>query len=138
MVNNITRHVLLHSITGDGYPSVRLSGKTHKIHRLLAIKYIPNPNKYPVVKHLDDDKLNFALDNLQWDTQQQNVSDALAKTYNMTDPDGNAVVIHNMRDFCRTRDLSYSQMYKVLNGKATHHHGYTLTTKSDCASQVVV
>lgn len=130
--NNITGHVLLHSITADGYPTVRLNGRTHKVHRLLAIKYIPNPHDYPIVKHLDDNKLNFELTNLCWDTQQQNCEDAQAKTYQMIHPNGQEITIYNMRSFCREHSLSYSQMYKVLSGRARQHHGYTITTKSPC------
>ena len=43
------------------------------IHRLVAIKYIPNPNNYPIVNHIDGNKLNISIDNLEWCTQSDNI-----------------------------------------------------------------
>ncbi len=37
-----------------------------RLHRLLAIQFIPNPNDYPFVDHIDRDKKNNSLDNLRW------------------------------------------------------------------------
>lgn len=44
------------------------------IHRLLAEAYIPNPHNYPQVNHIDENKLNNSLDNLEWVTAQQNAN----------------------------------------------------------------
>ena len=38
----------------------------YSIHTLLAIKYIPNPNNYPIINHIDGNKLNNSIDNLEW------------------------------------------------------------------------
>ena len=43
------------------------------LHRLLAIVFIPNPNTYEVVDHIDGNTKNNKLENLQWCTQKQNV-----------------------------------------------------------------
>ena len=47
-------------------------GKRFYIHRLLALVYIPNPNNYPEVNHIDSNRANNALSNLEWVTSQQN------------------------------------------------------------------
>ena len=47
------------------------------IHRLLAIKYIPNPNNYPVINHIDGNKLNNSIDNLEWCTHSHNTKEAV-------------------------------------------------------------
>lgn len=64
-------------ISKNGYPIVYLTKggktKTIKLHILLAKTFIPNPNNYPCVLHLDDNKINFALANLAWGTQSQNI-----------------------------------------------------------------
>lgn len=43
------------------------------VHRIIAMTFIPNPNMYPVVHHIDDDPENNKASNLKWVTQQQNV-----------------------------------------------------------------
>lgn len=62
---------------GNGYLIVPLfknkQRKIHYIHRLVAEHFIANPNKYPVVNHLDRDKKNNCVDNLEWCTQKKNV-----------------------------------------------------------------
>jgi len=41
-------------------------GKMFYIHRLLAEAFIPNPNNYPLIDHIDRNPLNNSLDNLRW------------------------------------------------------------------------
>lgn len=53
-----------------GYLQVALSkdkeSKNFYIHRLVAEAYIPNPNNYDTVDHIDFDKTNNCVNNLQW------------------------------------------------------------------------
>lgn len=46
------------------------------VHNLVALTYLPNPNKYPVVRHLDNNKLNNHVSNLEWCTHQTNIQQA--------------------------------------------------------------
>lgn len=50
--------------------------KNMLIHRMVAIAFVPNPNNYPCVNHLDGDKLNNHYLNLEWCTHQQNIEHA--------------------------------------------------------------
>lgn len=61
-----------------GYPCLtlcELSGaiKPAKIHRLVAIHFIPNPENKREVNHKDGDKANAYVDNLEWVTPYENV-----------------------------------------------------------------
>ena len=46
------------------------------IHRLVAQAFIPNPNNYPVINHIDGDTSNNAVTNLEWCTQSHNIKEA--------------------------------------------------------------
>ena len=68
------------SLDSNGYPFYRLhvvngKKKNVKIHRLLAKWLIPNPNNLPIVRHLDDNKMNWNLSNLVWGTRSNNEHD---------------------------------------------------------------
>ena len=60
-----------------GYLGIRLYNnlnvKTFKIHRLVAKYFIPNPNNLSQVNHIDGNKTNNKVDNLEWCTQTQNI-----------------------------------------------------------------
>lgn len=55
-----------------GYLRVQLGQKTFKIHRLVAIHFIPNPNNYPQVNHKNCDKKDNRVENLEWCTNSMN------------------------------------------------------------------
>lgn len=57
---------------GNQYQTVDLADKNVKVHRLVALAYIPNPNNYPHINHKDGNKLNNHVDNLEWCTQKMN------------------------------------------------------------------
>lgn len=47
-------------------------GKWHKVHRLVAIAFIENPYKLDFVNHIDENKYNNCVDNLEWCTKKYN------------------------------------------------------------------
>ena len=64
-------------IAPNGYYRVTLTRNSKRkqkyLHRLLAEHFIPNPNNLPQVNHKDGNKLNCALENLEWVTVKENV-----------------------------------------------------------------
>lgn len=76
--------IILKHGNAAGYPRVVLyrpgkGGKSYHIHRLLAEHFIPNPLEFPQVNHIDGNRENFGLDNLEWCTASYNVKDGYSR-----------------------------------------------------------
>lgn len=54
----------------SGHLRVQLMKKSVRkrflVHRLVAQAFIPNPNKYPIINHKDENPSNNKVDNLEW------------------------------------------------------------------------
>lgn len=115
-----------------GYLFVRLNkdGKYVKIpvHRLVLQTFKPNPNSeiYTQVNHIDEDKTNNYLDNLEWCTAEYNMSygtrvERAVKTKNLgfipivqLDFDGNIIDVYNESKRLKNR---YNSIAKVISRK---------------------
>jgi hypothetical protein len=51
---------------GGGYRNASIKSKLHRIHRLVASTFIPNPKNYQIVNHKDGNKTHNAVHNLEW------------------------------------------------------------------------
>lgn len=73
----VRRGVLLKlSKDQKGYLMVNLykdgKGNTRRVHRLVAEAFIDNPKCLPEINHIDEDKKNNAVSNLEWCTSSYN------------------------------------------------------------------
>lgn len=74
MVGNVYNqegHILKPEMTNNGYLRVSLSNdsvkhKRKSVHRLVAETFIPNPDNLSQVNHLNEDKTDNSVDNLEW------------------------------------------------------------------------
>ncbi len=113
-----------------GYKIINLCNDGKKIyttvHRLVAEAYIPNPDNLPQVNHIDEDKTNNNVANLEWCNNQYNTQYSNAKSYIVENVrTGERQIVHNLRAFCRDTGLFSSGLYKTLRGQS-HHKGYKL------------
>jgi len=56
-----------------GYFRVHIGKHFYSVHRLVALAFIPNPEGFPQINHLDGNKANNSKENLEWASGSQNV-----------------------------------------------------------------
>lgn len=74
--------IMTASLNKKGYLTVHLSKDTKErripVHRLVAQAFIPNPDAKEQVNHIDGDKQNNNVGNLEWVTNEENMAHAIA------------------------------------------------------------
>ena len=79
-IKNIKTNTIKSQQIRNGYYSVRLfkegKGKHFNTHRLVAIAFIPNKENKKQVNHIDGNKLNNNVINLEWVNQSENMNHA--------------------------------------------------------------
>lgn len=72
------REKILYKSTRSGYYTVNLCKntirKSKQVHRLVAEAFIPNPLNKKIVNHIDFDRKNNKVENLEWCSQKENVN----------------------------------------------------------------
>lgn len=76
-VRNCCGYIMKLRENRGGYLQVNLSDDYSRsypvVHRLVARAFIPNPKKSPQVNHIDGDRKNNRVDNLEWCTHGENM-----------------------------------------------------------------
>ena len=124
----------------DGYATVTLGSKKKGrrrvfVHRLVAELFLENPNNYSDVDHLDSNRMNPSVDNLEWVTHQENIRRAYERGGHI----GRAVGMRNPRaGLCDELVLLMRKLYK--NGttiqEMVEKYGYPWTTISNAVKGV--
>lgn len=126
----------------DGYLCVRVrpSGKIYKVHRLVAMTFISNPDNKPQVNHIDGNKMNNCVNNLEWCSNRENVQHAWAtglcrarygknsrhKTpVNQYDINGNFIASYStMREAAKATGTSENGISDVINKRQITSGGF--------------
>lgn len=88
--------------------------KKYNIHRLLAEHFIPNPDNYPVVRHLNDNKLDNRLENLAWGTYSDNSNDCkLNGNYKVVRHDAHGMRVIDSKIAAEVKSLLASGMTQM-------------------------
>ena len=77
----MTARIMPQTIQRKGYYAVtfHMNNKAYcrKVHRLVIEAFTPNPDNLPCINHIDGNKLNNRIDNLEWCTYQHNMQHAV-------------------------------------------------------------
>lgn len=106
------------STTRHGYNIVKLSDgsirKDRTVHRLVAEAFIPNPNNKPVVNHIDGDKTNNSVENLEWVTSSENNYHAWKNIRAWNEEDKNKIRKNQPR-IKKVRNIDTGEVYDSMN-----------------------
>lgn len=59
------------------YHNIEKKYKTYRVHRLVCLTFLENPENKPFVNHKDENRSNNKLENLEWMTNKENVNHSL-------------------------------------------------------------
>lgn len=123
-----------------GYKTIYLydkpqHGKWYKIHRLVAMTFIENPNNLPQVNHKDENKANNSVDNLEWCTNYYNshygtraqraglsnrCCETTSKKVYSIDADGNIEYFDSTGEAERQTGIQSANIRRTIRGKTKH------------------
>lgn len=109
------------NFTHDGYLKLRLlqgeKDVTARVHRLVAEHFIPNPLNKETVNHIDGDKTNNIVENLEWATRKEQVQhsyDLNLKKPMSGELNGNAVLTNEEAKKIRNEYVKGSRVYGTV------------------------
>lgn len=116
-----------------GYLQCRINGKKMYVHRLVALSFIDNPDRLPIVNHINGKKEDNRVDNLEWCSYSRNASHSaelngggypirpvIAKMI----ASGEIIKFKSMSEAARKLRIDKTQIHSVCNGNQLHTHGY--------------
>ena len=135
-VKRVSSRKRLKPYNRKGYIRVALSkdniAKHMDIHRLVAEAFIPNPENKPEINHIDGDKSNNKVSNLEWCTRKENMNHAKnTGLWKMTD-DMKKGLDQSKRTYQYDRNYNFIQSFKSAEEASRQLHINTGNLHSCC------
>lgn len=138
---NITKYTgkVMHHHSGREYPYVQFRRKNKGIteskrifcHRLVAELFLPNPDNLPQVNHIDGNKFNCHVSNLEWVSPGENQTHSRYVLNNVTGFEDTPImcietkkVYKSTRDAWRDTGVGYSHISESASGKRKTAGGF--------------
>jgi hypothetical protein len=124
IINIQKKNKLLTPYIHNGYYMCKLKTSEHFLHRLIAHAFILNPNNYNTVNHINGNKLDNSIPNLEWTTQQGNVIHAIKsglckkikKIVHYDDENNIMAIYDSLNDALKILNISYYTVYAICEG----------------------
>jgi hypothetical protein len=123
-------------LTTNGYCRVNLylngKMKDKTVHRLVAETFISNEENLPCVNHIDENKINNNVYNLEWCSYKHNsVHSKCRFIWKIEDmKTGHIMDIINLEDFIKDNNLDARHIYSTLKGKVNQHKNFKIISKT--------
>ena len=117
-------------ITKSGYIQVCLNKKRYKVHRLVAMAFVPNPDGLPQINHKNEIKTDNRVKNLEWCTGKYNVNygTAIERRSKKRGKSVMCIETGNIFESCkaagRELNLDFSHIAKCCRGILPKHKGF--------------
>lgn len=157
-IGNKPTKILKNKINNSGYCMVTLvdknkNRKERSVHRLVAKAFIPNPDNKPCINHIDNNRSNPIVTNLEWCTYSENLlhaqkqgrlfasqskgaaCGAAAKRARST-KDVDALVGTVVNDWLIIQNLGYLQ--RTPKEKEINHNNLYILAKCPCCGNKVI
>ena len=130
-------HIMKLTCDKDGYKTVGLLNKGkrkfYKVHRLVALAFIPNTNNLPEINHKDENKSNNNVENLEWCNRKYNINygtaiqrkaNACSKKVRGINIKNNSVVVFKSAADAKRNGFSSTGICHCLAGRIKTSGGY--------------
>lgn len=114
------------------YCCVGLGQKSFYVHRLVADCFIPNPDNLPEVNHIDEDKTNNHVSNLEWISRKGNMK----HSYNKIVEGHHKKMRENQEDWIGQSNSTRTII--GLTGECNKGGNYKVEVRCHCSNELVM
>lgn len=123
--SNKSNMFMKESVHHTGYKRVHINKKDYRLHRLVAEAFIPNPDNLPYVNHINEDKGDNRVENLEWCTHRHNIIHSIGSDHlglQFHEGKYNVRIYHNNKNLYLGRFSTKEEAIKVRDEYISLHN----------------